>query len=397
MTDWILHKLRKPYLAKKPRKIRVDFRKNRQPRSRRTDWTRKFEQDQVEDQTPSSESVRAKGELSRRRTILVQDEAAAGEFAQPVHPDWQAGRVLHVSGNLASVEAVDGATYTCAVSRVLRTIAIEERSAVVAGDRAHFRLEQGAISGPNIGEPQGMIEKIDARQGVLTRRYRGREQIIASNVDQLLIVSSLAEPRLKPNLVDRYIVAAEKGGIRPVICLNKADLVDLADFQPFIGLYSQLGYEVLVMSARTGLGLTRLRQLLEHRESVLSGQSGVGKSSLLNAIEPGLGLRVAEISQSTLHGRHTTTTARLFRLAQGGWVVDTPGIRQFELWDVIPEELEGFFVEFRPYVHLCRFASCTHTHETGCAVKEAVDCGEIHPSRYQRYLYMFAGESEASG
>jgi ribosome biogenesis GTPase len=143
------------------------------------------------------------------------------------------------------------------------------------------------------------------------------------------------------------------------------------------------------------LGITRFRQVLEGRESVLSGQSGVGKSSLLNAVEPGLGLRVAEISQSTLHGRHTTTSARLFRLAQGGWVVDTPGIRQFELWNVIPEELEGFFVELRPYVPFCRFPSCTHTHESDCAVKQAVQQGEIHPDRYQRYLNMFHGESES--
>lgn len=347
---------------------------------------------------PSRERVRPKGDLSRHRTIFVEsdDSGAAPEFTLPSDPGWHAGRVLNVSGNLALVEDADARIYACAVSRVLRTIAIEERCVVTAGDRIHFRLPEGATSGPNIGEAQGMIEQVAPRRGVLTRKYRGREQVIAANVDQLIIVCSPAEPRLKLNLVDRYIVAAEKGGIRPVVCLNKTDLVDLADFQQFVGLYSQLGYEVLVTSAHTGLGIARLRELLRDRESVLAGQSGVGKSSLLNAIEPGLGLRVSEISQATLHGRHTTTIAQLFKLAIGGWVVDTPGIRQFELWDVIAEELEGYFVEMRPYVPLCGFASCSHTHEHGCAIKQAVETGEIDAGRYERYLNLFAGELEAA-
>jgi ribosome biogenesis GTPase len=385
-------------LAKRSRKIRVEFRKNRQPRARRTNWTREFEQGAAADHAaPARESVRPKGELSRRRTIVVDsDDTRANEFTEPVQANWLAGRVLLVTGNQAIVEAADGRTLTCAVSRVLRTIAIEERSALAAGDHVHFRLAETANSGPNIGEPQGMIERVEPRRGILTRAYRGREQIIASNVDQFLIVSAMADPRLKPNLVDRFIVAAEKGGIRPVICLNKADLVELPVFQSYIGLYSQLGYEVLVASALTGQGIEQLRELLRGHETVLAGQSGVGKSSLLNAVESGLGLRVSEISQATLHGKHTTTTARLFKLRCGGWVVDTPGIRQFELWDVIPEELEGYFVEMRAYVPYCRFPSCTHTHEHACAVKDAVEQGEIDSGRYQRYLNLFAGEVEAA-
>jgi ribosome biogenesis GTPase len=377
----------------------VEFRKNRQRRARRGDWTREFQRDAAADHgTASRETIRPKGDLSRRRTILVEsdDRSASADFNQPVRPDWLAGRVLFVSGNVAMVEAGDGRTFSCAVSRVLRTIAIEERSVLAAGDRVQVRLTKGAISGPNIAEPQGMIERVEPRRGILTRGYRGREQVIAANVDQFLIVSALAEPRLKPNLVDRFIVAAEKGGIRPVLCLNKADLVDLTPFQPYVGLYSQLGYDVLVVSARTGLGIARLRAMLQGHETVLAGQSGVGKSSLLNAVEAGLGLRVDEVSQATLHGKHTTTIARLFMLQCGGWVVDTPGIRQFELWDVIPEELEGYFIEMRPYVPYCRFPSCTHTHEHGCAVKEAVECGAINSGRYQRYLNLFNGEREAA-
>ncbi len=382
-------------LAKKPRKIRVEFRKNRAPKSRRSDWTRQFRQNELDDQPPSRESVQPKGELSRRRTIIVEQDSAVGADAVRVtEPGWQAGRVLEVSGVLAMVECSDGRVFACAVSRVLRTIAIEGRSTVAAGDCVHVRLTDGAVAGSNIREPQGMIERVEPRRGVLTRAYRGREQVIAANVDQLLIVSALAEPGLKPNLVDRYIVAAEKGGIRSVICLNKSDLIDAADLQPYIGLYSQLGYDVLLTSAQTGQGIDRLRVMLRGRETVVAGQSGVGKSSLLNAVELGLNIRIAEVSQSTLHGRHTTTIAQLHRLAAGGWVVDTPGIRQFELWDVIPEELEGYFVEFRPYVPHCRFASCTHTHEQSCAVKAAVERFEIDAGRYSRYLNLFFGLAE---
>jgi ribosome biogenesis GTPase len=379
-------------LSKKPRKIRVQFRKNRQQRARRGDLTRPFQQDTLEDEAlPSRERVRAKGDLSRHRTIVVQSDEP-GAAGSPAQAAWHSGRVLYGSGILTIVERADGQTFACAVSRVLRTIAIEKRTSVVAGDRVKFRLTEGAVSGPDIGEPQGMIEQVEPRHGILTRGSRGEEQVIAANVDQALIVSALAEPGLKPNLIDRYIVAAEKGGLRSVLCLNKADLVDVADFEPFIGLYSQLGYEVVVTSTTTGLGMRRLREVLRDQATVVAGQSGVGKSSLLNALEPSLNLRIGAVSQATWHGRHITRVARVHKLTGGGWVVDTPGIRAFELWDVIPEETEGFFVEFRPFVQYCRFPSCTHTHELECAVKSAVEAGQIDAGRYERYLNLFAGD-----
>ncbi|MBI3464252.1 MAG: ribosome small subunit-dependent GTPase A [Planctomycetes bacterium] len=348
-----------------------------------------------DDTLPSRETMRAKGDLSRRRTIVVgAEQSQTLGSIPPEQANWYSGRVLNVSGILTIVERADGQTFACAVSRVLRTIAIEERTSVVAGDRVQFRLAEGAVSGPDIGEPQGMIERVEPRHGILTRAYRREEQVIAANVDQVLIVSALAEPRLKPNLIDRYIVAAEKGGIRSVLCLNKADLVDIVDYQPFIGLYSQLGYEVIVTSAVTGQGIRRLRAVVCDQATVVAGQSGVGKSSLLNAVEPALNLRIGAVSQSTWHGQHITRVAGMFKLSGGGWVVDTPGIRQFELWDVIPEELEGFFVEFRPYVSYCRFPSCTHTHESDCAIKSAVEVGQIDSGRYERYLNLFAGDRQ---
>lgn len=192
----------------------------------------------------------------------------------------------------------------------------------------------------------------------------------------MIIVIALVEPTLKPHLIDRYLASAEQGGIRPIICLNKADLVDPVEFQPLVGFYNQLGVPTFLTSATTGQGLAPLKRLLKDRQSVFSGQSGVGKSSLLNAIQPGLELHVRTVSDVNQKGRHTTTTAQLLRLDQGGWVVDTPGIRQFDLWNILPEEVEGFFAEFRPLVPLCavsrlhpysRIALCRQTGGRGPA------------------------------
>jgi ribosome biogenesis GTPase len=214
-----------------------------------------------------------------------------------------------------------------------------------------------------------------------------------TNVDQLAIISSAAEPRLKPNLIDRLLVTAEKGGVRPLICINKIDLVDPASLQPLVGVYSQMGYEVLLLSAKSGFGIDRFARALADKESVVAGQSGVGKSSLLNAIDPDLGLAVRAVSADTQKGRHTTTTARLLPLPGGGYVVDTPGIRQFQLWDVIAEEVPGFFRDLRPYVSHCRYPDCTHTHEDDCAVKNAVADGRIDERRYDSYCHLLADES----
>jgi ribosome biogenesis GTPase len=213
-----------------------------------------------------------------------------------------------------------------------------------------------------------------------------------TNVDQMLIISSAAEPQLKPHLIDRMLVTAEKSAIRPVICINKIDLTNPADLQPLVGVYGQMGYTVLLLSAATGFGVDRLRRLLRCQQTVLLGQSGVGKSSLLNAVDSDLQLRVAAVSAESEKGRHTTTSARLVPLAHGGYVIDTPGIRQFQLWDVIPAEVAGFFRDLRPYVSRCRFPNCTHQHEADCAVKHAVAEGRLDVRRYESFCQMFAGD-----
>jgi ribosome biogenesis GTPase len=377
-------------MAKK--KIRVELRKNRTKPPRERDWTRGFQDHGYEDEaTRAEERVRAKGDLSRYRTIVQDESSAGGESPADAMPaadlaECKSGRVIRVHGLQSIVEAEDGAIFRCAVRRLLKSLVTDERSIVTTGDRVWFR---------DAGGGEGMIERVEPRHGMLTRASRRREQVVVANVDQLIIVMSLVEPDLKPHLIDRYLALAEKGGLAPVICLNKADLVEHGNLQSLIGAYSQIGIPALLTSARTGLGVDRLRELLKSRASVFSGQSGVGKSSLLNAIQPGLALRVSDVSESTQKGRHTTTTAELIKLESGGWVVDTPGVRQLQPWDTIPEEVEGFFPEFRPFVALCGFPDCTHTHESKCAVKRAVDRRQISPRRYHSYMGMFTGADEA--
>ncbi|WP_435007539.1 ribosome small subunit-dependent GTPase A [Tundrisphaera lichenicola] len=374
-------------MAKK-KKVRVAFNKNRQKRTRANDMTRGYgEADSAANEQASSERVRAKGDLSRHRTIM--QEVTQGEDGVDLAPrlavdlsTCQVGRVVRVHGLVSVVQAEDGHEVRCNVRRILKTMAIDGRNVVAVGDRVWFRPVNN----------EGMIENVEPRTGTITRGYRRREHVIVSNVDQLLIVSALAEPGLKLPLIDRYLISAEKGGVRPIIVLNKADLVDVAPYQWVIGLYTQLGYETIATSAADGRGIARLRELLSQGATAFSGQSGVGKSSLLNAIQPGLNLRVREVSDWTAKGKHTTTAAELIRLESGGYVVDTPGLRQFELWDVEPGEIEGHFVEFRPYIPKCKFPDCSHIHESECAVRDAVYWGQIHSGRYESYIKLYEGQ-----
>lgn len=242
--------------------------------------------------------------------------------------------------------------------------------------------------------PEGLIEKVGPRRGVLTRASRRREQVLVANVDQVVVVLSLVEPALKPHLIDRYLGAAVGGGLQPVLVLNKADAVDPAEFQPLVGAYCRIGVHTILTSARTGQGVGLLRERLRGRASVFAGQSGVGKTSLLNAVEAGLALRVGAVSSVNQKGKHTTTTAELVKLAAGGWVVDTPGVRQLALWNVRPEQAEGLFVEFGPFVAGCKYPDCTHTHEGGCGVRAAVARGFVADRRYHSYLGLFHGQDE---
>ncbi len=372
-------------MAKK-KKTRVELRKNRSKPPRARGWTRGFQEHGYEDEaTLGQERVRAKGDLSRKRTIIQEETTDAPPTDMPSIDAGIClpGRVLRVHGLGSVVETSDCRQFRCVVCRLLKNLATDERNIVTTGDRVWIR--------PSLGD-EGFIERVEPRHGLLTRASRGREHVLVANVDQLVIVMALVEPALKPHLIDRYLASALQGGIAPILCLNKADLVDPALVQPLIGFYSQLGIPTLLTSAATGLGIGRLKKLLRDRQTVFSGQSGVGKSSLLNAVQPELGLQVREVSAMNEKGRHTTATAQLLRLDMGGWVVDTPGIRQFELWDIIPEEVEGFFPEFHPYIHLCAFPNCTHTHEERCAIKEAVARRLVSARRYVSYLGLASGK-----
>jgi ribosome biogenesis GTPase / thiamine phosphate phosphatase len=244
----------------------------------------------------------------------------------------------------------------------------------------------------------GAIEKVYERQRALIRMAptpRGEyQQIIIANPDQAVLVFACADPAPRLGMLDRFLVIVEKQHIPCLIVANKADLSGLPTAQELFGHYPGLGYEVLYTSAKNGQGLDELRLRLQGKVSILAGPSGVGKSSLLNALQPGLGLEVNRISQATGKGRHTTVVRELFPLHGGGYVADTPGLKALALWDIQPEELDGYFPELRARVAECTYNDCAHIDEPGCAVLDALEAGQIHPRRYQSYLSMRLGAEE---
>ena len=364
---------------KKRSKQRADFKKNYQGRVRQGDLTRDFrdgKQDELADAV-SGERVSGKGDLTRKRTVVDSDPARES------HGTLHSGRVVAVFGLKSHVLGDDGQLYHCAIRQVLKSLSIEQRNIVVAGDRVRLRAES----------PQdGMIESVEPRQSLISRTSRGQQHIIAANVDYLLIVASAALPNLKPALIDRFLLTAESCEVEPVVVINKIDLVDPATLQQIVGVYSSMGYRVLMTSAVQGTNIGLLRSLLNGKQTALAGQSGVGKSSLLNAVEPGLGLAVSEVSTENEKGRHTTTAARLIPLACGGAVFDTPGIRQFKLWDISESEVAGFMPDLRPYVSACRYPDCLHLSEDECAVKNAVADGRIDARRYDAYCHLLEND-----
>ena len=312
-------------------------------------------------------------------------------------PETTRGLVVRSTGSWYDVRTDDGESLRARIRGRFRLDALEidETNPLAVGDRV--RLTVG-------DDETGFITEIEPRENQLSRRAPGkrgavREHVIVANVDRAWCVQSTFGPKVNPGFVDRFLVAAETRHIPAGLVLNKADLLDgneraeeaMAFWQE---LYEGLGYPVLLTSVVSGRGLDAFRAALAGAVSVVAGPSGVGKSSLLNAVEPGLGLRTSEIGEKTQKGRHTTTFATLLE-AGGGWVADTPGIREFGLWDLAPDELGGYFVEFRPYLDDCRFPNCTHVHEPGCAVQAAVDAGEITPERYGSYVAMLETVEEA--
>jgi ribosome biogenesis GTPase len=277
----------------------------------------------------------------------------------------------------------DGHTFQCGLSTKLYNQPFSDIIAV--GDRVHFN----AIDGHT-----GTILAVQPRRSKLSRPApkngnRSFEQVIASNVDQIVPVFSTASPIPKWGLLDRYLVAAEAAGLPALVCISKSDLASFSpDLQKKLGIYVAIGYPVLMVSALTGEGLPELVEALQGRVSVLVGKSGVGKSSLLNALQPGLNLQVQPVTRGRKgKGRHTTTYLEMYPLKAGGSVIDTPGIREFGLWDIYADELADYFPEMAMFVGQCKFRlDCRHNEEPGCAIRKAVMAGMINPLRYQSYM-----------
>ncbi|MBI5950644.1 MAG: ribosome small subunit-dependent GTPase A [Chloroflexi bacterium] len=240
----------------------------------------------------------------------------------------------------------------------------------------------------------GVVEKVEERQRAIIRldpRPQGMyQQVLLANADQAVFVFACANPNPRLRMLDRFLVITEKQRIPAVIIANKTDLVENA--KELFSMYESLGYRVIYTSTKTGAGLDELKSQLTGKISALAGPSGVGKSSLLNMIQPGLGLAVNEISMAMNRGRHTTVTRQLFALEGGGYVADTPGWKSLALWDTEAEEMDAYFPELRDLVPHCQFSDCSHKHEPGCAVLAALKEGKIHPERYDSYLRLRAGQ-----
>lgn len=250
---------------------------------------------------------------------------------------------------------------------------------LAVGDQVLFSLERRRV------------DEILPRRTALSRSDPGnphRERVIAANVDVVVHVVSLKSPPLHPGLIDRYLIAAGRSGAALLVCVNKIDLLESGEELAPLRPYQELGIAVLGCSAATGAGLGELSDALAGKVCVFAGHSGVGKSSLLNALDPRFQLATGAVSDANQKGRHTTTTAALYYLANGAAVIDTPGIREFGLWEVSIAGLRRYFSEFDDYA--CAFSDCTHTHEPGCGVKAAAERGAIAPARYQGYLRILA-------
>jgi ribosome biogenesis GTPase len=323
-----------------------------------------------------------KTDLDKRERL--QKEEARSKIAKK---NLKRGRILSITPDEVHVDS-DGESYFCTLSGILKKEVRHSKNILTTGDFVLFEADKRTIS------------FVEERKTILSRQEqhrRQKEQLIAANIDLVLITVSLKDPAIKPPLIDRYIIAARKGRMEPVIVVNKIDLIsenssEKQSLDEMTSLYRNLGFIIISVSAMTGVGLEELKKIMSGKASVFSGQSGVGKSSLINALT-GLSLEIGDLAK-TRKGSHTTTSAKLIPLIFGGWCIDTPGIKSFGLWDLKREDLETYFHEISSVGKMCYYPNCSHRHEPHCAVQVALQRGTLSKIRYKSYQKLLDDISE---
>lgn len=296
------------------------------------------------------------------------------------------GRVIKSTGSWYDVRNDAGEVVQCRLRGKIRLDGLRTTNPVAVGDWVNFEKERD--------KDTCVIDKIMPRTNVIVRKsvnLSKESHVIASNVDQAILVATIAQPRTSTGFIDRFTVTAEAYHIPVVIVFNKCDLYNdeqNAAAEELMRVYNGIGYQSFVISAKTGYNCDRLKTIMKDKLSMFSGHSGVGKSALVNRLDPELDIRVGEISEVHEKGKHTTTFAQMYELGFGGYIIDTPGIKEFALFDMEKETLAQRFPEMRALMHDCRFNNCTHLHEPHCAIKTAVEQGVIADWRYENYCNM---------
>lgn len=299
------------------------------------------------------------------------------------------GLVIKSTGSWYQVHGADGRSYDCRIKGKFRIKGIQTTNPIAVGDQVEFELE------PN--SDNGVISKLHDRKNYIIRKsinLSKQAQIIAANMDQAFLVVTLASPRTSLGFIDRFLATAEAYDIPAVLIFNKLDLYNedgLSVLEEYKSIYEHIDYPCYTVSALEGTNIPKIESLLKDKTTLFSGHSGVGKSSLINALLPGRSIKTGEISESSDKGQHTTTFAEMHTLPFGGYLIDTPGIRELGIFDIRPEELGHYFREMKAMLNQCRFNNCRHVNEPGCAVIKAVENGDIEISRYESYLSIYHG------